>query len=290
MIHFIFFLYLLNIIKSGFLNQNPIFDYSHSKNEPLNILAGSLSSLKAIIPFDYRKLQICSPQKYEKAERFPDMVKSINKFVEMDPKLTKEERNLLSAGYKNIISDKRSSWRLLNNMERKEEEKKNTTQSAYIKEIKDKIETELNQICAQIQSVIDKYLIPNATDVENKVFYLKLKADYYRYKCEFANGKEFDEACDNAEKVYKEAYELSNKEMPITNSTRLGLDLNFSVFYYEIKGLKEEACTIAKNAFDESMKSLDDLEKSKAKDTLLIIQLLKENLILWTNEMNGEEE
>ena len=227
---------------------------------------------------------------YEKAERFPDMVKSINKFVELDPKLTKEERNLLSAGYKNIISDKRSSWRLLNNMERKEEEKKNATQSSYIKEIKDKIEKELNDICAQIQSVIDQYLIPNATDVENKVFYLKLKADYFRYKCEFASDKEFDDACDNAEKVYKEAYELSNKEMPITNSTRLGLDLNFSVFYYEIKGLKEEACTIAKNAFDEAMKSLDDLEKSKAKDTLLIIQLLKENLILWTNEMNGEEE
>jgi hypothetical protein len=38
------------------------------------------------------------------------------------------------------------------------------------------------------------------------------------------------------------------------------------------------------------MKVLDDLEKSKAKDTLLIIQLLKENLILWNNEMNEEEE
>lgn len=61
---------------------------------------------------------------YERAERFPDMVKSINKYVELDPKLTKDERNLLSAGYKNIISDKRSSWRLLNNLERKEEEKK----------------------------------------------------------------------------------------------------------------------------------------------------------------------
>ena len=227
---------------------------------------------------------------YEKAERFPDMVQSINKYVELDPKLTKEERNLLSAGYKNIISDKRSSWRLLNNLERKEEEKKNTLQSANVKEIKDKIEKELNAICAEIQSVIDKYLIPNATDAENKVFYLKLKADYYRYKCEFSNGKDFDEACANAEKVYKEAYELSNKEMPITNSTRLGLDLNFSVFYYEIKGLKEEACNVAKNAFDEAMKSLDDLEKSRAKDTLLIIQLLKENLILWTNEMNGEDE
>ena len=111
---------------------------------------------------------------YEKAERFPDMVKSINKYVELDPKLTKEERNLLSAGYKNIISDKRSSWRLLNNLEQKEEEKKNTTQSAYIKEIKEKIEKELNSIVDEIQSMIDKYLLPNAIDVENKVFYLKI--------------------------------------------------------------------------------------------------------------------
>ena len=227
---------------------------------------------------------------YEKAERFPDMVKSINKYVELDPKLTKEERNLLSAGYKNIISDKRSSWRLLNNLEQKEEEKKNTTQSGYIKEVKGKIEKELNSIVDEIQSMIDKYLLPNAIDVENKVFYLKLKADYFRYKCEFTSDKEFDDACIKAEKAYKEAYEISNKEMSITNSTRLGLDLNFSVFYYEIKGLREEACNIAKNAFEEAMKCLDDLEKSKAKDTLLIIQLLKENLILWTNEMSGEEE
>ena len=83
---------------------------------------------------------------YERAERFPDMVKSINKFVELDPKLTKDERNILSAGYKNIISDKRASWRLLNSMERKEE-KKNSTQTANIHEIKDNIERELNQIC-----------------------------------------------------------------------------------------------------------------------------------------------
>ena len=226
---------------------------------------------------------------YEKAERYPDMVKTINKFVELDPKLTRDERNILSAGYKNIISDKRASWILLNSMERKEE-KKNSSQTANIKEIKKKIESELNQICEEIQNIIDKYLIPNASDNEYKVFFLKLKGDYYRYKCEFANGKDFDDACAKAEKVYKEAYDIANSSIPITNSTRLGLALNYSVFFYEIKGLKEEACNIAKNAFDESMKVLDDLEKSKAKDTLLIIQLLKENLILWSNEMNEEEE
>jgi 14-3-3 protein epsilon len=35
-------------------------------------------------------------------------------------------------------------------------------------------------------TVIDKYLLPKASDSETKVFFLKLKGDYYRYKCEFA--------------------------------------------------------------------------------------------------------
>ena len=226
---------------------------------------------------------------YERAERYSDMVKTINKFVELDPKLTRDERNILSAGYKNIISDKRASWRLLNSMERKES-KKNSSQVGNIKSVKNSIEKELTNIIDDIQLIIDKYLIPNAIDAENKVYYLKLKGDYYRYKCEFAIGKEFNEACSIAEKVYEEANDIANKSIPISSSTRLGLALNYSVFFYEIKGLKEEACKIAKNAFDEAMKVLDILEKSKPKDTILIIQLLKENLILWSNEMNDNDE
>ena len=225
---------------------------------------------------------------YEKAEKYNDMFKFVNKFVELEPKLTKDERNLLSSGYKNIVSDKRASWRILNNME-KREEKKNSSQIANIREVKDNIEKELSQICDEIQKIIDKYLIPNAPDTENKIFYLKLKGDYYRYKCEYVNGKDLEDACNKADKVYKEALDIANKELPISNSTRLGLSLNYSVFYYEIKKLKDEAINIAKNAFDESMKILDDLEISKAKDTLLIIQLLKENLISWCTEMNEEE-
>ena len=76
----------------------------------------------------------------------------------------------------------------------------------------------------------------------------------------------------------------------ISNSTRLGLALNYSVFFYDIKKMKEEAINIAKNAFDDAMKILDNLEISKAKDTLLIIQMLKENLIFWCNEINNEFE
>ena len=221
----------------------------------------------------------------EKAEKYSEMFKYINKYVELDPKLSKEERNILCSGYKYIISDKRNSLRILNNIE-----KRNTYQLAYIKEIRENIEKELYQILLDIEKMLDKYLIPNAIDIENKVFYLKLKADFMRYKCEISYGKELDDIISKTEKIYKETNDIANKELKISNSTRLGLALNYSVFFYDIKKMKEEAINIAKNAFDDAMKILDNLEISKAKDTLLIIQMLKENLIFWCNEINNEFE
>jgi len=225
---------------------------------------------------------------HERAERFNDMVESIKNYVKLEPVLSNEERNILSAGFKNVISAKRSSWRLLNSLEKKEE-KKNSQNLTYLREVKNQIEDELRKICDDIQNTLDKFLVPNARDHETKVFYLKLKGDYYRYRAEFTSEKEFEEATKSAEKAYKDAYEIAEKNIPIQNSIRLGLALNFSVFYYEIKLLKDEACQIAKSAFEEAIKIVDDLERNKAKDTLLIIQLLKENLILWSNENNEEE-
>jgi len=225
----------------------------------------------------------------EKAERFPEMVASINKFIEMNPKLTKEEKNIVSAGYKNILSDKRASWRLLNSMEKRELKKK-PEQAKNIKEIKNHIEKELKKQIEDVLNTIDKFLLPNAEDAESKVFYLRLKADHYRYLAEFSKDKEYNKAIENAEKAYKEAYDIAIKELPVINIIRVGLCLNFSVFYYEIKGNKKEGCKIAKRAFEDSMKYLDDLEKFKSKDVLLLIQLLKENLIFWTSEMNEEEQ
>ena len=226
---------------------------------------------------------------YERAERYPDMVSAINKFVEMNPKLSKDEKNILSAGYKNILSDKRASWRLLNSMEKKEKKKK-SAQVPYIREIKTHIEDELKKIFEDLHNLIDKFLLPNSEDAESKVFYLRLKGDHFRYLCEITKEKEFEKNIEKAEKVYKEAYQIAEKELPFINITRVELSLNMAVFYYEVKHDKKEGCKIAKKAFEESMKYLDDLEKFKSKDVLLLIQLLKENLVFWNNEMNEEEQ
>ena len=217
------------------------------------------------------------------------MVSAINKFIELKPKLSKDEKNILSAGYKNILSDKRASWRVLNIMEKKERKKK-PGQVVYIKEIKSHIESEMKKIFEEMHNLIDKYLLPNAEDSESKVFYLRLKADHFRYLCEISKDKEFEKALADAEKAYKEAYVISEKDLPFINSTRVGLCLNMALFYYEIKGNKKEGCKIAKKSFEQSMKYLDELEKFKSKDVLLLIQILKENLVFWSSEMNDEEQ
>ena len=226
---------------------------------------------------------------FQKTERYPEMVKAINKYVEQNPILNEEERKLLCDGYKNIISDKRNSLRLLSNLSKKEEEEgKQINHKKQINIIREKIESELLSIFEEVHSILDKYLIPNAQNTETKVFYMKIKADYYRYHCEFAENDAFEEAKDNAERIYKEAYDLALKEISIYNSVRLGLALNYSVFEYEIMDNKNDAYNIAQKAYDEVMKVVDDLEKDRTSENLLLIQLLKENLNLWNNEMEGE--
>lgn len=41
-----------------------------------------------------------------------------------------------------------------------------------------------------LQELLDKHLIPKATPADSKVFYLKMKGDYYRYLAEVATGED----------------------------------------------------------------------------------------------------
>ena len=51
---------------------------------------------------------------------------------------------------------------------------------------------------------------------------------------------------DNSQKSYQEAFDIAKSKMPTTHPIRLGLALNFSVFYYEILNSPDRACHLAK--------------------------------------------
>ncbi|RYR50628.1 hypothetical protein Ahy_A07g037257 isoform A [Arachis hypogaea] len=84
----------------------------------------------------------------------------------------------------------------------------------------------------------------------------------------------------------------AESELPPTHPIRLGLILNFSVFYYEIMNSPERACHLAKQAFDDAVSELDSLNEDSYKDSTLIMQLLRDNLTLWTSDIpeDGDDE
>ena len=110
--------------------------------------------------------------------------------------------------------------------------------------------------------------------------------DYHRYLAEFATGDKRKESADKSLAAYKSATDVANVELPSTHPIRLGLALNFSVFYYEILNAPDNACHLAKQAFDDAIAELDTLSEESYKDSTLIMQLLRDNLTLWTSD-NG---
>ncbi|XP_067856292.1 14-3-3 protein beta/alpha-1-like [Heptranchias perlo] len=223
----------------------------------------------------------------EQAEHYDDMAAAMKAVTEKGDELSNEERNLLSVAYKNVVGARRSSWRVISSIEQKTETDQKKQQIA--KDYREKIEKELQDICNDVLGLLDKYLIANATVAESKVFYLKMKGDYYRYLSEVAVGDKKKATVDNAQQAYQEAFEISKAKMETTHPIRLGLALNFSVFYYEILNSPEEACHLAKAAFDDAIAELDTLADDSYKDSTLIMQLLRDNLTLWTSDNQGDE-
>lgn len=156
-----------------------------------------------------------------------------------------------------------------------------------LKKFQSKIENELDKSCNEIIKQIDSVLLPKANDATSKVFYLKMKADYFRYIAEYSQDKK--QVIEKASEAYAEATKIASDELVTTDPIRLGLALNYSVFFYEIKEDAREACQMAKKAFDEAIVDIENIKDSDYKDSTTIMQLMRDNLTLWTQELEEED-
>merc|ERR1711988_667320 len=190
----------------------------------------------------------------ESAERYDEMTKYMVQSVASlkGDELSVEQRNLISVGYKNLMSARRTAWRVTaQSIDMEREPALKQKGMAY----QEKIATELKGlVTAVVNDVVGKFVKGPyaANNTEVLVFFHKMEGDYNRYGAEITSGSERESYTTAANASYQMAHELctgGEKQEDLlqpTNPIRLGLALNYSVFMYEILDQKEEAESVAK--------------------------------------------
>ena len=118
--------------------------------------------------------------------------------------------------------------------------------------------------------------------MEEQAFYFKMMADQFRYKAEFNPHLQYIK--DDAVKTYQKATDIAVDYLEPYNLTRLGIALGYSVFIAEITGDYDKAIGIAKPAFEAAVKLMESLEGAQYEQSTLIMQLLRDNMMIWTED------
>ena len=186
----------------------------------------------------------------EQAERFEDMFTFLQPVLLKRDHFTPEERQMLSVAFKNLVTPRRTTWRTIVAIEQSKQNQNNDATNAY----KAIIEERLHKNCRDIIDVLTTQVIPRVekryrdkqiTNLEERAFFYKMIGDYNRYASESCQAVEdaeirLEQFKQGALKAYTKALDLCNRGpncgIKPYNPVKLGLALNFSVFYFEIMG------------------------------------------------------
>ena len=147
------------------------------------------------------------------------MAEYLQRVGEQPSELPVEEVNLLSAVFKNADDSRRAAWRVITSAEQKEKSKGKEQLASHAREYVAKVEGELQKIRDGILALIDKNLIRLACTDESKVFYYRMKSDYYRHLAEFATGEAKSKDVEDLE-----ADTMKHSSIPETAVSRSTLD------------------------------------------------------------------
>ena len=241
--------------------------------------------------------------------------------------LSDDERQLLQLAYKHVIGGQRASWKVMRQIQQTAMQQQQqaqltpSTSSASAppstavaslpassrvddarflelsEDYKQQLEKEIHLQCSELIHLLESVLLKTVHRAESKCVYLKLAGDMYRYLAELVLARTGFTAAGCAggydkksHECYSMAYKLAASALPPNHPVRLQCALNLSVCLYEILRERKAACEIAKAAFDGAIAKLEELEEAKYKDATLIMQLLRDNLTLWTQQNNAQQQ
>jgi 14-3-3 protein epsilon len=234
-----------------------------------------------------REENVCLAKFANMVKRHDDMVAFMKNVAEHNTELTSEERLLLHEAYKQAVGARRDSWRAVYNTEQKDQGSVPEALMEITRQYRKEIENEINNLCSDALCIIEYKIIRSPANDEAKVFYYKIKGDYYRYIAEFAYGSEKIEAAKKCLIAYKVASAIARLELSPAHPTRLGLALNLSVFNYDILNSPSRACRLANAAYNDGAAELGTagVRDENHEAATHILRLLQYNLTFWTSEI-----
>lgn len=226
-----------------------------------------------------RELYMYMAHVYDQTDRHQETIDLITKAINLDPKLSIDEINLLSSSYKTIVTKHRNAIKTLEAISKYHDESANEEIIGEYDHIESMVVNDLVNICNNFIKTIDETLIPYETDIDAILFYYKLKADYLRYICEAR--KNDDEIKDKCRETYEFAVHYAKENVPKYKPSFLGLMLNYSIFLVDVLGNKEKGIEIAQNAYDESLPFIDHNINDSFNEATMIIIMMNENIQKW---------
>mmetsp|Transcript_13331 Transcript_13331/g.38323 ORF Transcript_13331/g.38323 Transcript_13331/m.38323 type:complete len:235 (-) Transcript_13331:112-816(-) len=219
----------------------------------------------------------------ESAERYEDMADFMKERVDMGGPLSREERDMFSAAFKHAMSSRRNATRIAKAICTAKEQEGNQAQADLATNYRSKMEAQLRGVCEKALSTLEQSLIPGVGgDAEAKVFYLKMRGDYYRYLSENLEPSARAEQASKAEQAYSTGIAEAEAALSDVHPTRLGLILNFSVFKHEVLGDTQGAIGMAHAVLAAATPDkLNALDKDALQDSEMTLSLLQDNLHLW---------
>lgn len=222
----------------------------------------------------------------EQCERYDEMVEHMRAACLSGPELNAKERNYLAVAYKQAVGQRRAAWRIVSAMEQGEIEKGNHMTTADATAYRKEIEREMQTLCHSVLDLLTKELLPKATTAEAQVTFFKSLGDFHRYLAEITDGKEKTDETRSAKEAYEKGTRIAEESLKVTDAVRLGLALNHAVFLYEVMRSPTESVRVGRKAYEDSVREIDNMGEETIKDSILVMQLIRDNLTLWTADPN----
>ena len=218
-------------------------------------------------------------------KRFKDLRQYVREFLGLGYEFSDQDRHLFAIGFRESISELRNAWRAISSSENKD------VNATIVESSQIRIADEIQNTCSEASSFIVEKIEPTCTVPEQRVYFTKLLGDFARYRTEVQSGPMREETASQALRHYTRAADVAICHLSSCDPVRLGLMLNFSLFYYEIINDPERACIIAKAACDDAVegnlffKEPTEGMKASNDEARHIYSLIRANLINWSSQL-----